>query len=185
MSATAVVVAATNKRSSSTLYLIQKGRDLTSRLQAQSQAVGPTKQEQDVIRYYKNKQQQNFAVDGNHTNTPPRSTMSPLAVAAKRLGALYVPQELLPTNKPPILLKTTTAAAASTKTKPNLTDLEEMERKRRAEGEEQDPDAALLDQSYEQLSDEEEEAADYTMNYYESEGDESDGGGGDGGEPTF
>jgi hypothetical protein len=159
----------TTKRSSSTVYLIQKGRDLRARMQAQCQ-VRP-RQEQDVKRYH-----------SKQLNVTTNMNMSP-SVAAKRLGPGYVPVELLQTTPKKTTLSPIKTAAS--KKKPNLQDLEEKERKRPTDGEEQEgEDPSALDQSYEQ-SDEEEEAADYTMNYYESEGDESDGGGGDEGEPTF
>jgi len=160
--------AASTKRTASTVYLIQKGRDMRSRMQALYQ-VRPA-QEKDVLRYQVKEQQKD-------------DSMSP-SVAAKRLGPSYVPPELLQTAaKKKAPSSPEKGGAASKKKSASLTELEEIERKRRNAGEDEEGDLADVDQSYEQ-SDEEEEAADYTMNYYESEGDESDGGG-DGGEPTF
>lgn len=168
----------TTKRSSSVVYCIQKGRDVRSRMQAMYQ-VHASCQEQDVARYRL----------GNEKNESV-SNISSISAAAQRLGPAYVPQELLQTaarKQTPMSQEKSGAFSKHDKNMPaNLNDLEEMERKRRidaGEGEEEDTE---LDQSQDLQSDiEEEEAADYTMNYYESEGEESDAAGGDGGEPTF
>jgi len=167
------MAATTTKRSSSTVYLIQKGRELRSRMQAQYQ-VRPT-EKQDVMRYQE-KEQKDASV-----------TASPL-FAAKRLGPAYVPAELLQTaaNKKQKKATGSTSSpekrAGAQKKKPaNFKELEEREQTRSTDGVREE-DATELDQNHEQQSDEEEESADYTMNYYESEGEESDGGGG---EPTF
>lgn len=171
-----MTVATNTKRSSSTVHLIQKGRDVRSRMQAQYQ-VRPT-QEQDVKRYEVAEQQKDsFTILTNPSD------------AAERLGSAYVPQELLSSaaakKKKAISSRQEKSSAASDNKKKstNLTDLEEKELKRQTDAE-QDEDAAALELSQE-LSDDEEESADYTMNYYESEGEESDAGVGDGGEPTF
>lgn len=162
------------KRTSSTVYLIQKGRDMRSRMQTLYQ-VRPTP-EQDVMRY-QDKQRENDTT----------ASMS-LSVTARRLGPSYVPQELLKISSSDAKKKQTAAslekAAAAQKKAPApiLKDLEEKEKTRSS----QDPveDSSALDQTFEQASDEEDEGADYTVNYYESEGEEDDGGG-DGGEPTY
>lgn len=149
-----VVVPSTTKWSSSTHYLIQKGRELRTRMQAQHQ-VGE-KQEQDVVRY---------------RNSPEPKKRS--------LGAAYIPQELL---QPIPKLKSSLGVVGKNKDSSlAIKDLEELERKRLQTAKEEE-DAASNNGEQEEES-EEEELADYTMNYYESEGDESDGGGD--GEPTF
>lgn len=168
----------TPKRSSKEAFMIQKSSEIRSRMQALYRFQDS---EQDVQRYHEK------------TSEDSLLNLSNVSVAANRLGPAYVPQELLQTpasrtakkKAATRVPKGTTSTSTNGKNK-DLHELEEMESTRRADGEEGgDEDADNVDQTTEQLSGEEEESADYTMNYYESEGEESDADGGDGGEPTF
>jgi hypothetical protein len=151
------------KKSSSTLYLIRKGRELHSRMahsQYQVLRGGECKQEQDVVRYQK------------HETRPKKS-----------LGAAYIPQELLAQRPSPKLKSLGVLAVGKKKNAANtltIAELEELEKKRLKMSKEEDADNNVERDE----ESEDEDVADYTMNYYESEGDDSDGGGGDG-EPTF
>jgi hypothetical protein len=111
------------------------------------------KQEQDVVRY---REQQ--------------------ARPQKSLGAAYIPHELL---QPSPKLKYLGVVGKKRNAALTIQELEELEKKRLKTSE---PDETENNIEREEES-EEEDVADYTMNYYESEGDESDGGGD--GEPTF
>jgi hypothetical protein len=117
------------------------------------------KQEQDVVRY---------------RNSQPETKK-------RSLGAAYIPQELL---KPIPKLKSSLGMMGKKKDSSRLTmkELEELERKKQLQATAKEGDDAASNGEREEES-EEEELADYTMNYYESEGDESDGG--VDGEPTF
>ena len=165
----------TTKRTSSTVYMIQKGREMRNRMQTLYH-VRPS-QEQDVKRYHDKQQQEKDNV-----------TSMSLSAVARRLGTSYVPQELLPSSSAAISTELVSGASpektTSAQKKAPGTNLQVLEEKEKTRGEDNVEDASALDQTYDQPSEEEDEAADYTMNYYESEGDEGDGGG-DEGEPTF
>jgi hypothetical protein len=162
----------TTKRTSQVVYMIQKGRDIRNRMQTLYQ--GPS-QEQDVKRYRDKKQQEKVDV-----------TSMSLTGVARRLGTSYVPQELLPVSSTAStkLYGASREKAASAPKKAPGTNLQVLEEKEKTGGEENVEETLALDETYDQPSEEEDEAADYTMNYYESEGEEGDGGG-DEGEPTF
>jgi hypothetical protein len=164
------------KRSPSTIYLINKSREMHHRFQTSPHYVRPT-QEVDVVRYGKRPR-------------PVEPDVAVLEDMGKKVAqAKYLPPELL--QKTGIALLSMKELNASDSLGPSkvltLEELatQELERRRReaatAEGEDGDGDENS-DDAQEQ-DEEEEEVADYTTNYYESE-DESDGGG-DGGEATF
>ena len=141
-----------------TAYLIRKGRDMNHRMQSSPYYLRPT-QDVDVVRY-KKQYRPNVTCDKVVLEEMGRAAM-----------AGWIPAELLGKKQPLVeeIVKDLTSeelAAIELKAKDN------------EEGEGEEEDELLLEQEGE-----EDDAEDYVTNHYESEGDESDGGGD--AEPTF
>lgn len=151
------------KRSSSQVYMISKQRELSSKFQESPHYVSPS-QQVDIERY--NKRSRDKPAD----TVVIESIQYSLAHDPR-----YVPPELLDTA---IGRSSASPKQRKTLNVHKLEELEQRERERIASQNEQEDEfeEGLMDDP------EEEEAEDYTMNYYESE-DESDGD--DGGEATF
>ena len=141
-----------------TAYLIRKGRDMNHRMQSSPYYLRPT-QDVDVVRYKKQHR--------------PNVTCDKVVLEEMGHAAMtgWIPAELLGKKQPLVeeVVKDLTSeelAAIELKAKDN------------EEGEGEEEDELLLEQEGE-----EDDAEDYVTNHYESEGDESDGGGD--AEPTF
>jgi len=150
------------KRTASTVYLMNKQRELVERLQKSAHYVHPS-QQIDVIRYgSKNRQ---VPVD-----------VAVLESMGDNLAKddRYIPNELLESRQ----LKVVLSSTKSNKSSRNLDELEQREKSRR-------PAQPAEDEAVEYNNNDDEdddEIEDYTTNYYASE-EESDGA--DGGEATF
>jgi hypothetical protein len=154
------------KRAASTVYLMNKQRELNDRIQRSCHHIRPA-QTVDVVRY--NTQQQITA--------PDVAVMQSMGIN----GKLASDEQYFP-----VLLNKKKGRAGRKKAKLNADGTEELEQKesggemdrnQKGEEEEDDDDIELeLEQG------EEEDGEDYTTNYYASD-DESDGG--EDGEPTF
>lgn len=172
-------------RTPSTLYLMQKGRDLQHRIQSSSNYVRLTSAV-DVIRYGK----QTAPVHADEAFLQDCS-------AAYRTDHRYLPRELLSkepaTKKPrraaPLLDELLDGTDEALPLSPshvlgekvdNEDDDPAAPKKIKVEGEEEEN---LSDSGDLEVEEEEEEGEDYTTNYYESADEGSDGGGGgDGGD---
>ena len=172
---------AAKSRQSSTVYLINKGREIDHRIQTSSHWVRPSQTQVDVVRYQSEKK--------SHRTLQLPSDHAIIEQMGKNLATDedYVPQELVPSAKRRKRAPEGDAANEDgTTQKPTLDDLEKQEvlKKREEAGKAnvleeeggEGSDAAPPDES-------EEEGEDYVRDYYESEG-ESDGGGDDA-EATF
>jgi len=168
-------------RQASTVYLINKGREIDHRIQTSSHWVRPSQTQVDVVRYKSDKK--------NHHSSQTPPDVAVLDQMGKNLAMddTYIPAELVSSKrvasrKRPLSSDINASSAPKTGT---LDALEQKERQRRIEEARQ---ANVLEEDLEgQYSDappdeEEDEVEDYTTNYYESE-DESDGG--EGAEATY
>ena len=148
------------KRSSSTIYLINKSREIHHRFQNSAFFVQPT-QEADVIRYGKERQQQQQRAD-----------LLILKQMGKTADPDYIPQELLRDDD----LGHVYGYDDGTFQKRSLDDLaveERVERRKRRENEGED-DGQFSD-APDPMDEEDDEDVDYATNHYESEGEESVG----------
>jgi hypothetical protein len=158
------------KRSAQTLSLISKGREIHHRIQNSVFYVRPTKDVPDVVRYC-------------DSARPPPPEIDASAVLANCLGGrkrtkmgLYVPEELVSGQK---LQNSSKGEKYSSAILDNLNVLAAKERLRlgsidQAPEEEEENKG---DDEYESTEDlEESDGEDYVRDYYESEGDYSDGG---------
>lgn len=160
---------ASAKRPASTVYLINKSREIHHRFQSSSQYVRPT-QEVDVVRYGKRPR-------------PMQPDVNVLESIGKAADPRYLPKELLQNTSNSTSKESADDAPKKALTLEELAAQELQRRKKNAELNEEDEDAN--DDPSDQEPEEDEEVADYTTNYYASD-DESDGGGGGGGdEATF
>lgn len=156
------------KRSAQTLALIGKGREIHHRIQNSVFYVRPTKDVPDVIRYC-------------DSTRPPPPQIDASAVLANCLGGktktsvgLFLPLELVSGQK---LHTSNIKESTSCQTSSNLNDLAAEERARLGSIDQVQEDEEGED-DYESSEDlEESEGEDYVRDYYESEGDYSDGGG--------
>jgi hypothetical protein len=149
------------KRSPSTIFLINKSREIHHRFQNSAFYVQPT-QEADVIRYGKERQQQQQRAD-----------LLILKQMDKTADPHYIPPELLRDDD----LGNIYGHDYGAFKKRSLDDLaaeETAHRRKRRENEGED-DGQFSD-AQDPMDDEEEEDVDYATNHYESEGDESVGG---------
>lgn len=152
------------KRSSQTLFLISKGREMHHRMQSSAFYVRPTKYVPDVIRY------------SDSTRPPPRIDAS--AVLSNCLGGQketvagrYVPEELISGQVLGPLSEQVTAGGKAV----NLQSLEANEKMiQKGQTDNSDEDDERFGENID--NNEEDDGEDYVMNYYESDGDESDGG---------
>ena len=161
------------RRPPTTVFLINKSREMHHRFQASPQYIRPT-HEVDVVRYGK------------------RPRLKPDLSVLEHMGSnlanpLYVPSELLKSTGLDLLSrKDLTGAQSLSQRTAILDELDTTEMKRRqeatvdAEADEDEVDDNSSD--VQEHEEDEDEVADYTTNYYASE-DESDGGGD--GEATF
>jgi len=150
------------ERSASTIYLINKSREIHHRFQNSSFFVHPT-QEADVIRYGKERQQQQQRAD-----------LLILKQMDKTADPLYIPSELLRDDD----LGSIYGHEDGKFKKRSLDDLaaeERADRRKRKENEWED-DGQFSD-AQDPMEDDEEEDVDYATNHYESEGEESIGDG--------
>lgn len=184
----------TPKRQSSTIYLIQKGREIQHRFQTSPQYVRATA-DVDVVRY-RNQHHKRSRTTEPQQFVPDQAALEHYyhGVATEALvDSLvldkYIPQELCATKLSMTRSNSQQAAAnvnAAKRANLSLEEWEAREAKRRREGEEANPkhpdgdDEGSLGEPEDA---DEEEAEDYITNHYESEGEES--GGGDNAEPTF
>jgi hypothetical protein len=152
--------------------LIRKGRDMQHALNQLPTFLRPT-QEVDVERYSISSSSHSNKRTKRHKAASAACDARVLAHMGRAANIQYIPKELL--GLAPVVAKDLT-----------LEELAALELKLKdgtgvaPEGEEEEGDEDLIAEQDE----EEEEAEDYVMNHYESEGDESDGGGEDA-EPTF
>jgi len=164
-----LLVVAKPKRSPSAIYLINKSREIHHRFQSSAFYVHPT-QEDDVIRYGKERQRQQQ-----------RSDLLILKQMGNTADASYIPPELLRDDD----LESVYGHDDSNYKKRSLDDLAEEERaERRKRGlltgdTKIDDDGNLSDNLQDAVEEEEEEDVDYGTNYYASddEGDDTRGGG--------
>ena len=150
------------KRSTSTIYLINKSREIHHRFQSSAFYVHPT-QEADVIRHGKERQQQQQRAD-----------LLVLKQMGKTADPHYIPPELLRDDD----LGHVYGNDDGRLKKRSLEDLaaeERADRRRRRESE-GDDDGQFSD-APDPMDDDEEEDVDYATNHYESEGEESIGAG--------
>mmetsp|Transcript_21810 Transcript_21810/g.62111 ORF Transcript_21810/g.62111 Transcript_21810/m.62111 type:complete len:240 (+) Transcript_21810:104-823(+) len=167
------------KRSPSTVYLINKSREIHHRFQASPFHVRPT-QEVDVVRYGKRPH-------------PVQPDIAIMEHAGRRINNdSYFPTELLRTTGGAALsMKELNALDGSPKKAMSLEEIAANELKRRREERAaRDGDSDNEEEEEGNISDtivheeeEDEEVADYTINHYESEGEEEMDGGD--GEATF
>ncbi len=151
------------KRNSSTIYLINKSREIHHRFQNSAFYVHPS-QEADVIRYGKERQQQQQRAD-----------LLILKQMGKTADPDYIPQELLRDED----LTHVYGDDDGTFRKRSLDDLaaeERADRRRRRDNDGED-DGQYSDTG-DPMDDEDDEDVDYVTNHYESEGEESIGGDG-------
>jgi hypothetical protein len=160
------------KRSASTIYLINKSRELHHRFQNSPFYVRPT-QEVDVVRYGKRP-------------CPMEPDILVLEHSGKTVDPRYVPEELLQqTGISQLSMKEMMAEDPDApKRQKTLEEMaaEELQIRRQAAAEAEE--GGDLSDGIEQEDEGEEEDADYAANHYDSDV-ESDGGGGDGDEATF
>lgn len=167
-------------RQASTVYLINKGREIDHRIQNSSHWVHPSQTQVDVVRYHSNKKSHRYS----HQLA---ADMAVIEQMGKNLATdeSYIPGDLLPITNANLRKRSfgtgNTEAEEKARKKPALDDLEKKEKEKTIEEskranvlEEEEGGGNLSDAVQEE--DEEEEVEDYTTNYYESE-DESDGGG--------
>jgi len=157
------------KRSPSTIYLINKSREIHHRFQNSAFYVHPT-QEADVIRHGKERQQQQQRAD-----------LLVLKQMDKTADPHYIPPELLRDDDLGNIYGLDTGAFK----KRSLDDLaaeERADRRKRREKEEED-DGQFSDAA-DAMDEEEEEDMDYATNHYDSD-DEASAGGGAGDEAVF
>mmetsp|Transcript_12195 Transcript_12195/g.30846 ORF Transcript_12195/g.30846 Transcript_12195/m.30846 type:complete len:243 (+) Transcript_12195:111-839(+) len=150
------------KRSSSTIYLINKSREIHHRFQNSAFFVHPS-QEADVIRYGKERQQQQQRAD-----------LLILKQMGKTADPDYIPQELLRDED----LTHVYGDDDGTYRKRSLDDLAAEERADRRRRRDTEDDDGKFSDAPDPMDEEDEEDVDYATNHYESEGDESLGGGG-------
>lgn len=162
------------KRSASTIYLINKSRELHHRFEQSPYYVRPTI-ESDVVRYGKRPR-------------PVEPDISVLEHIPKMADPDYMPPELLQKTTTQLSMKelmATTAGVAVPAKSLTLEELAAQELQRRREVMDDQAEGNLSDIEVEE-DEEEDEVADYTANYYAS--DDDDGGGDEGGggdEATF
>jgi hypothetical protein len=161
----------------SSVYLINKGREIDHRIQTSAHWVRPSQTQVDVVRYHSDKK-------SHRSKSQMPSDEAVLEQMGKILAADedYIPADLVPTKKRSLhadLISTTEDGKPNKK--PTLEELEERERQRKRE-EALKANVLVDEEEAEDFSDtppeeEEEEVEDYTMNYYASDDEESDGGG--------
>jgi len=150
------------KRSASTIYLINKSREIHHRFQNSAFYVHPT-QEADVIRHGKERQQQQQRAD-----------LLILKQMGKTADPDCIPPELLRDDD----LGNIYGHDGGAFKKRSLDDLAAEERADRRKRKENDEDEGQFSDAPDAMEEEEEEEdVDYGTNHYESEGDESAGGG--------
>lgn len=150
------------KRSASTIYLINKSREIHHRFQNSAFYVHPT-QEADVIRHGKERQHQQQ-----------RSDLLVLKQMDKTADPNYIPPELLRDDDLGNIYGDDDGAFR----KRSLEDLAAEERADRRKRRENDgEDDGQFSDAPDPMDEEEEEDVDYATNHYESEGEESAGGG--------
>ena len=157
---TPLTAVAKPKRSPSTIYLINKSREIHHRFQNSAFYVHPT-QEPDVIRYGKERQQQQQ-----------RSDLLILKQMDKTADPRYIPPELLRDDD----LGHIYGHDDGTFKKRSLDDLAAEERADRRKRRDNEEDDGQFSDAPDPMDDEEEEDVDYATNHYESEGEESIGG---------
>jgi len=173
-------------RQSSTVYLINKGREIDHRIQTSAHWVRPSQTQVDVVRYQSEKK--------SHRVAQMPSDLAILEQMGKNLAMdeAYVPTELIPSNVATSLGKKRSLIDSSdaddngtAKKKPALEELEKRESQRLLEESKKqnvlDEEGGFSDAVVE--DEEEEEVEDYTTNYYAS--DDESGGGDDEAEATF
>ena len=168
--------AASRTRQSSTVYLINKGREMDHRIQTSAHWVRKSQTQVDVVRYKSDKR--------SHRSAQTPSDVAVLDQMGKNLATDedYIPAELVPSKRAGARKRSLSGDMKSTGgSTPKKGTLEELEKKERLRRIEESRQANVLDEDAGQFSDappdeEEDEVEDYTTNYYESE-DESDGGG--------
>ena len=164
--------AVSKTRQSSTVYMINKGREIDHRIQTSSHWVRPSQTQVDVVRYQSEKK--------SHRVAQLPSDQAILEQMGKNLAAddSYTPAELVPFAKRRRTLEGGAAANDSTNKKPSLEELEKneilkkREEARKANQLEEEGEGNFSDPAEES----EEEVEDYAKDYYASE-EESDGGG--------
>lgn len=172
--------AASKTKQASSVYLINKGREIDHRIQSSSHWVRPSQTQVDVVRYHSNKKSHRYS----HQLA---ADMTVLEQMGKNLATdeSYIPSDLLPTSNANLRKRSfgmgNTEAEEAARKKPALDELEKKELEGRMEEsrrtnvlQEEEATGSLSDN--EEAEEEQEEMEDYTTNYYESE-DESDGGG--------
>jgi hypothetical protein len=152
---------AKTKRSASTIYLINKSREVHHRFQNSAFYVHPT-QEADVIRHGKERQQQQQRAD-----------LLILKQMGKTADPHCIPPELLRDDD----LGNIYGHDGGAFKKRSLDDLAAEERADRRKRKENEDEGQFSDAPDAIEEEEEEEDVDYGTNHYESEGDESAGGG--------
>jgi hypothetical protein len=158
------------KRSASTIYLINKSRELHHRFEQSPYYVRPTI-ESDVVRY-------------GIRPRPVEPDISVLEHIPEMADPAYMPPELLQKTTTQLSMKELMATNEGAPAKAlTLEELAAQELKRRREAMEAEEEGNLSDIEVVE-EEEEDEVADYTANYYASD-DESEGGGGGGDEATF
>lgn len=169
--------AAPRSKQTSTVYLINKGREIDHRIQTSSHWVRPSQTQVDVVRYKSDKR--------SHGAVQTPSDVAVLDQMGKILASdeAYIPAELVPSKRSGSRKRSLSGdmklTEGSTPKKGHLEELEKKERVRRMV--EESTEENVLDEDADQFSDapldeESDEVEDYMTNYYESEN-ESDGGG--------
>eukprot|EP00536_Pseudo-nitzschia_multiseries_P013229 jgi/Psemu1/211003/e_gw1.550.3.1 len=159
-----LLAVATPKRSTKTIHLINKSREIQDRFQNSAFYVQPT-QEADVIRHGKERQRQQQRAD-----------LLVLKQMGKSADPRYIPPELLRDND----LDCVYGADENTFRKRSLDDLAAEERAaRRKRMESEGEDDGQFSDAPDAIEEEEEDDQDYATNHYESEDEQSGGGGGD------
>lgn len=158
-----------NKRSASTVYLINKSREMHHRFQNSPYYVRPT-QEVDVVRYGKRPR-------------PMEPDVAVLEHVGKTADPRYIPEELLQKiGDNQLSMKEMAKNNAPKKTLEEMA-AEELNRRQQAKDAAEEGDEDELSDSPEQEDDEEEEVADYTANHFSSDDESAGDVGGD--EATF
>jgi hypothetical protein len=156
------------KRSASTIYLINKTREIHHRFEQSPYYVRPTI-ESDVVRYGKRPR-------------PVEPDISVLEHIPKMADPDFMPPELLQKTTTQLSMKELMATAGVPAKSLTLEELAAQELKRRREALDAEEEGNLSDIEVEE-DEEEDEVADYTANYYASDDDEGGDEGGD--EATF
>ena len=163
-------------KQASTMYLINKGREIDHRIQTSSHWVRPSQTQVDVVRYKSDKRSH------GSVQTPP--DVAVLDQMGKNLASdeAYVPGELVHSKRSASRKRSLSGDIKIIEGSiPKKSDLEELEQKERVRRMEESREEDILDEDADHFSDapldeESDEVEDYMTNYYESENESDDGG---------